>query len=101
MSVTLLRGSGHCLLRSHLKIMGTYPPNPPSCEEGGNVNGFCERECDGFFNRMMRWLKAIKTAIVFIHQASYAPPFLAGKGAGGIGPLAATAAISMAVRVFR
>ncbi len=23
-------------LRSHLKIIGTYPPSPPSCEEGGN-----------------------------------------------------------------
>ncbi len=23
-------------LRSHLKIIGTYPPGPPSCEEGGN-----------------------------------------------------------------
>ncbi len=22
--------------RSHLKIIGTYPPGPPSCEEGGN-----------------------------------------------------------------
>ena len=23
-------------LRSHLKIIETYPPSPPSCEEGGN-----------------------------------------------------------------
>ena len=51
----------------------------------GNADRFCERVCDGFFNRMMQRVKAIKTALVFIHQASYAPPFLAGKGAGGIG----------------
>ncbi len=24
--------------------IGTYPPNPPSCEEGGN----CERFCEGY-----------------------------------------------------
>ena len=39
---------------------------------------------------MMQWVKAIKTALVFIHQASYAPPCLVGKGAGGIGPIDAT-----------
>ncbi len=36
---------------------------------------------------MMPPLKFVKTAIVLIHQASYAPPFLVGKGAGGIGPM--------------
>ena len=23
-------------------LIGTYPPNPPSLEEGGNADGFCE-----------------------------------------------------------
>ena len=41
--------------------------------------GFARGGVTGF-NRMMRWLKAIKTALVLIHQASYAPPFIVGTG---------------------
>ena len=63
-------------------IMGTYPL-APFLRGRGNADRFCEGWCDGVFNRMMHWVKAIKTAIVFILQASYAPSFLLGKGAGG------------------
>ena len=59
-------------------LMRTYPLTP-FLRGRGNADGFCEGWCDGF-NRMMRWLKAIKTALVLIHQASYAPPFLVGTG---------------------
>ncbi len=51
---------------------------------------FCEGWWNGVFCFLMPLLKAIKTALAFISQRIPAPPFLVGKGAGGIGPMDAT-----------
>ena len=44
----------------------------PLCLRGrykGNEDGFCEGLREGVFNCIMQWVKAVKTALVFIHQA--------------------------------
>ena len=54
---------------------GTYPPSPPSCEEGGNE----DRSCEGFMREVfgvhgaIHSLKAIRTAKDTNHQKSFTP----------------------------
>ena len=53
--------------------MGFLFLTPLTPLKGGNVDGFYERECDGFLHSMMPWLKAIKTTLALIYQKSHAP----------------------------
>ena len=54
----------------------TYPPSPPSCEEGGNCEWFCEENGDRFFgvHGIIHSRKAIKAARDTNLQESHALP---------------------------
>ena len=64
------------------------PPSPPPCEEGGNEDRFCEglREMFFGFHRMPHAIQSHPNSPCIRYQESPTPPFLVGKGAGGIGP---------------